>query len=115
MRRKIKAFTLAEMLITLLIISIAMIALAPVMTKKAKEPMQQVIVKESQAVPIGAIILWYGKEIPQGWVECSGQSIDNDEFAELRKNIEQYEYLPDLNQIFQESDTNLKWIIKIKK
>ena len=54
---RIKAFTMAEMLITILMISIAMIVMAPVMTKKAKQPLPQGGVKEGQTVPQGAIIL----------------------------------------------------------
>ncbi len=115
MRTKLKAFTLAEMLITVLLISIAMIVMAPVITKKAKEPPPQVILKEGQTLPAGAIILFYGEQIPQGWEECNGQSIDDEQYKDLKTNVSQYQYLPDLNQIFQGSDTNIKWIIKIKK
>lgn len=112
---RIKAFTMAEMLITILMISIAMIVMAPVMTKKAKQPLPQVVVKEGQTLPKGAIILYYGDDIPDGWQECSGQSLDGEEFKELKVNAENYSYLPDLNQLFQATDTNLKWIIKVKK
>lgn len=114
MKKYSNAFTLAEMLITLLLISIAMVVMAPVMTKRAKEPPPQVIVKEGQTLPAGAIILWYGEQVPEGWAECSGQNINEEEFSELRNNISQYQYLPDLNQLFHGTDTNLKWIIKIK-
>lgn len=110
-----KAFTIAEMLVVLLMISIAMIVMAPVITKKSKSPPPQVVVRDGEGLPVGAIILYYGQTIPQGWAECSGQDIDSEEFKELKNNISQYQYLPDMNQIFQGFDTNLKWIIKTKK
>ncbi len=115
MDKKIRAFTLAEMLITVLLISIAMVVMAPVMTKKSKQPPQEIIVNQNNGLPVGAIILWYGEQIPQGWQECSGQNINGDDFKELKENISQYEYLPDLNSVFAGINTNLKWIIKTKK
>ena len=113
--KKTNAFTLAEMLIAVLMISIALVVMAPVMTKKAKEPPPQVkIIEGSQSLPVGAIILWYGEQVPEGWAECNGQSIDTQGLEELAANVSQYQYLPDLNQIFQNTQTNLKWIIRVK-
>ena len=111
------AFTLAEMLIVILLISITLVVMAPAMTKKAKEPVPEVKVIEGtgETMPVGAIILFYGEKIPEGWQECSGQNLDTQGFEELAANSPHYQNLPDLNQIFQNSDLNVKWIIKVKK
>ena len=111
------AFTLAEMLIVILLISITLVVMAPVMTKKAKDPVPEVKVIEGtgETLPVGAIILYYGEKIPDGWQECSGQNLDTQGLEELAANSPYYQNLPDLNQIFQNSDLNVKWIIKVKK
>ncbi len=111
----LKAFTLAEMLVSILIISIALMAMAPMLTKKAQQKVPEVqIIEKKDSIPKGAIILWFGSQIPDGWVECSGQNIDEENFNEIKDNLEQNQHLPDLNQVFNNTDTELKWIIKIR-
>lgn len=78
-------------------------------------PEVKVIEGTGETMPVGAIILFYGEKIPEGWQECSGQNLDTQGFEELAANSPYYQNLPDLNQIFQNSDLNVKWIIKVKK
>ena len=65
-------------------------------------------------MPVGAIVLWYGPNIPEGWQECSGQMIDENEMSELKNAISTSDYLPDLNRFLSTADSNLKYIIKVK-
>lgn len=42
--------------------------------------------KTGDVMPVGAIIAFGGKRIPDGWLECNGQSIANDQkYSELRE------------------------------
>ncbi|HIQ89702.1 TPA: tail fiber protein [Candidatus Galligastranaerophilus faecipullorum] len=114
---KFKGFTLAEMLVATLVLSIMLVVMAPVMTKKAKERVSQkieVVQSQEQGVPVGAIVLWYGPDIPEGWQECSGQMLDENEMSELKNAISTSDYLPDLNRFLSTADSNLKYIIKVK-
>ncbi len=114
---KTKAFSLAEMLIVILLMSVAMVVMAPVMTKKVKEPPPQVKIVGGMGdgVPVGTIVLFYGDNIPEGWQECSGQSLSTHGFEELAISVNHYGNLPDLNKVFQNTDLNIKWIIKVSK
>lgn len=116
-KRFIKGFTLAELLVATLVLSIMLVVMAPVMTQKAKKRIEQrVEVVQSQpqeTLPVGTIVLWYGPNIPEGWVECSGQVLSDNDFQELRNAIAT-DYIPDLNRVFSTVDTNLKWIMKSK-
>ena len=64
-----KAFSLAEMMVVMLIVSIAAAATVPVITKRSKGSSIEVA-----EVPSGAIIIWKGsvETIPVGWVLCNG-------------------------------------------
>ena len=66
-------------------------------------------------MPVGAIVLWYGPNIPEGWQECSGQMIDENEMSELKNAISTSDYLPDLNRFFKHCRFELKIHYKSKK
>lgn len=115
---KQKAFTLAEMLIAVLMASIIMIVMAPVITQKTKErpPEIRVTQEESASVPVGSIVLWYGSNIPETWIECSGQNLNTPGLEELRIALGgTYQFLPNLNLEYEGLDSNLKWIIRARK
>lgn len=113
----LKGFTLAELLVATLVLSIMLVVMAPVMTQKAKKRIEQKVeIVQSQpqeTLPVGAIVLWYGPNVPEGWIECGGQMLSDSEFHELRNAIAT-DYIPDLNRVFSTVDTNLKWIMKSK-
>ena len=113
----LKGFTLAELLVATLVLSIMLVVMAPVMTKKAKARVEQkveIVQAQQETLPVGVIVLWYGPNIPEGWVECSGQIMSDAQLQELRNTIAISDYIPNLNQILSTADTNLKWIIKSK-
>lgn len=62
-----KAFTLAEMMIVMLILSIIMAASMPIITKRSKA-------STPANIPPGVIMIYAGKTIPNGWLLCDGQS-----------------------------------------
>jgi len=69
-----KAFTLVEMLMALLIISIVLSASIPVISSRQKAIARNY--DNSQSFPIGGIIIWQHETMPDStWLECNGQSI----------------------------------------
>lgn len=110
---KNKAFSTVELLIAIIIISILLVALAPVMTKKstAKQP----VVKQTDGVPVGAMMYWYGTNYPKNWMPVKGQDITGDEYKSLREAMGGIEELPNFNLFQEESEDSLMLIIKAKK
>lgn len=117
-KKSYKGFTLSELLVATLVVSIMLIAMAPVMTKKAKNHMQERVAvqqPQTESVPIGTIVLWYGTNVPDGWIECSGQDTNVQELQDIKNAVPNSNNLPNLNAITNNIDTNIKWIIKVKK
>lgn len=112
---KHRAFTLAELLVVVITVSIFMVAMAPVMTQRAKNAGDRVEIvttnKKVASVPIGSIIMWYGENIPEGWIKVSGQDLNQEGFEELKTAV-QADFLPDLNQVMDGMESPVKWIIK---
>lgn len=69
---KIKAFTLAEMMVVMLILSIFLAAMSPVITKRLKQPTQS----GTSTIPSGTIIAYYSATLPADntWVWCDGNN-----------------------------------------
>jgi len=81
-----KAFTLVEMLMALLIISLILSASLPIITKRINE--QTNLYSLDAVFPIGGIIIWgTDKALPDNtWLECNGQAIPNGiEYEEIRR------------------------------
>jgi len=79
------AFTLVEMLMALLIVSVILSASMPVITKRMKAQVSEY--GKNVAVPIGIIAIWgTDKALPDNtWLECNGQAIPNGvEYEEIR-------------------------------
>jgi len=80
------AFTLVEMLMALLIVSVILSASMPVITKRMKAQVSEY--GKNVAVPIGMIAIWgTDKALPDNtWLECNGQAIPNGiEYEEIRQ------------------------------
>jgi len=69
MEKTIKAFSLAEMMVVMLILSLVLAASMPIMTRRVHS-------RTEDAIPFGAIIIWHGSvaSIPSGWVLCNGSN-----------------------------------------
>ena len=89
------AFTLIEMLVVFLVISILLAITAPTITKRTKADfnLTQRVNKleddieelKSNAIPIGTIAIWSTSTVPTGWLICNGQVIPaGDDYAEIR-------------------------------
>lgn len=75
-----RAFSLAELMVLLLIISIALVAFAPIMTKslvgkKSSNP--------NKVIPTGTITPFYGNNPPEGWLLCDGSDFDTTKYHNL--------------------------------
>lgn len=110
-----RGFTLIEMLVVVLMVSVMMVVTAPVITKRAAHKDNVVVVEKTSAnqqdgVPVGTIVLWYGENLPKGWVECAGQELNEPMYDNLRSATGK-EVLPDLNPDMG-IETSVKWIIK---
>lgn len=102
-----KAFSLAEMMVVMLIISIALAAMMPIMTKKKKIDTTMT----PSSVPAGTIITYAGSSTPVGgWLLCNGDSYSSiGKYNDLYKAIgDTYTYnktgtnfnVPDLRGLF---------------
>lgn len=69
---KYKAFTLAEMMVVLLVLSIVLAATMPIITKRSKPS-----ITDQMNLPPGIIAPFAGNTIPPGWLLCDGQSTAN--------------------------------------
>jgi len=81
-----KAFTLVEMLMALLIVSLVLSASIPIITKRVAQ--KNVLYGVNSSMPIGGIIIWgTDKALPDNtWLECNGQAIpDGIEYEEIRQ------------------------------
>lgn len=79
-RHNTQAFSLAELMILLLIISIALVAFAPIMTKsivgkKSSNP--------NKVIPTGTITPFNGNDPPEGWLLCDGNDFDTTKYHNL--------------------------------
>lgn len=69
--RNKKAFSLAEMMVVMLILSIVLAASMPIITKRNHTTAQL----SQLDVPIGTVVAYAGTTAPDGWLLCNGQSI----------------------------------------
>ncbi len=77
----LRAFSLVEMLITLVVVSVLLSAFVPVITKKMTKNID--ITAGGSSVPIGTIVMWLGKNPPDGWLVCNGQEYSNTTYPKL--------------------------------
>lgn len=66
-KRILLAFSLAEMMVVMLILSIVMAASMPIITKRTR-------IQRDNSLPYGVIVIWHGNtsSIPDGWCLCDG-------------------------------------------
>ena len=110
---KNKAFTMIEVMMALIVVSIMLAIMAPVITvpnKNTETPNVQVM----DSTPVGVIVAWWGSNYPLGWLPVSGQSIAEPQFADLRNAIGGLDTLPDLNSGIN-PNSGTTWIIKAYK
>ncbi len=79
----IRAFSLVEMLITLVVVSVLLSAFVPVITKK----MTKNIDITAGSVPVGTIVMFLGQEPPRGWLICNGDEYSESTYPKLAKHL----------------------------
>lgn len=64
-----KAFSIAEAMVTLLVVSVALAAMAPIISKRA-------LTNDNSSIPKGAILIWSGSasKVPDGFALCDGKN-----------------------------------------
>lgn len=94
------AFTLVEMFMALLVVSIIISASLPVITGRMKA--QSGNMNRYQAFPIGGIIVWgVDGALPDNtWLECNGQAIPNGIEYEDARMVFKSNLLPDYRGVF---------------
>ena len=108
---KIKAFTMIEVMMALVVVSIMLAVLAPVIITPPGNKSPEVQVMDT--TPVGVIVAWWGTNYPNGWLPLNGQPVTGPEYEALRAAIGGLDTLPDLNRGGSENSTN--WIIKAVK
>lgn len=110
---KNKAFTMIEVMMALIVVSIMLAVLAPtITTSKINSASTEVQVIDS--TPVGVIVAWWGPNYPEGWLPVSGQFIDAPEYETLRIVLGGINTLPNLNES-ADPNTSTTWIIKAVK
>lgn len=112
-QRTLKAFSLLEIMVALVIVSIMLAVMAPTLTVKAPQKETVTVQASGDNIPVGAIIAWYGTKYPEGWLPLDGQVIDAPEYEELRGVLEGLSELPDVNHSLGVSSP-IVWIIKAR-
>ena len=74
-----KAFSLAEMMVVMLILTLALAASLPIITKQQ----HAIQTATTGGVPVGIIIAYAGITVPTGWLPCDGSSIARATYADL--------------------------------
>ncbi len=108
-----EAFTMIEIMMALVVVSIMLAVLAPVIISTKPSEAANIQVTNSDNTPVGVIVAWFGTNYPKGWVPVSGQYIDPTQYPEL-KNALQRDALPDLNA-GADPENSTVWIIKAEK
>ena len=86
MLKKLNAFSLVEMLITLVVVSVLLSAFVPVITKKMTK---NIDITAGSSVPVGTIVAFLGhkNDIPDGWLLCDGSSFSESDYPKLKQHL----------------------------
>jgi len=79
--RKTLAFSLAEMMVVMLILSLVLAASMPILTRRRH------VSTTTSSVPVGSIMSYAGATAPTGWLLCSGQAVSRATYADLYSAI----------------------------
>ncbi len=113
--KKTKAFSLLEIMVALVVVSIMLAVMTPVMTTKKSEP-DRTSIQVIDATPVGVIVAWYGDNYPSGWEPLDGRVLEGSQYEELRKALgDEIDALPDINTALGGFNSPITWIIKVKR
>ena len=80
----LRAFSLVEMLITLVVVSVLLSAFVPVITKKMTK---NIDIVGGGSVPVGTIVMFLGQEAPRGWLLCNGAEYNKNDYPKLANHL----------------------------
>ncbi len=80
----LRAFSLVEMLITLVVVSVLLSAFVPVITKKMTK---NIDITSSSSVPVGTIVMFLGQTPPRGWLICNGAEYSATTYPKLATHL----------------------------
>ncbi len=110
---KKQAFSLLEIMMALVVVSIMLAILAPAFTVKNPSSSSGSI-NVIDTTPVGVIAAWYGTNYPKGWLPADGRPISAPEYAALRDALGGRDILPDLNRN-KDPENSMSWIIKARR
>ena len=102
-----KAFTLAEMMIVMFIITLCLALTAPIMTKKSTTTSQ------NTRIPPGAIITYAGAELPKGWFYCDGSEVSRKKYSNLYEVIGEEYGQGDGSTTFNVPDFSMRGLLNV--
>lgn len=95
-------FSLLEIMVAMVVVSVLLAALAPVITssasKKANEVNVQNVTKVIDSTPIGVIVGWQGTNVPEGWLPLDGRQIDP-KYVQLKEALGGADTLPNYSYL----------------
>jgi len=109
-----KAFTMIEVMMALVVVSIMLAVLAPVITVPKDNVKETPSIEVIDSTPVGVIVAWWGPNYPEGWLPVNGQSIADPQYELLRNALGGVDTLPDLNGGTNPNESTT-WIIKFSK
>ena len=80
---KKNALSLVEIMVGLLIVSVVLVCVTPLMTRKQKAAPAGV----SGNVPVGTIVMYLGQTPPDGWLLCDGKTFSVLEYPKLKDHL----------------------------
>lgn len=87
------AFSLVEILISLVVVSVLLAAFVPVITKKMSKNID--IELPSGSAPVGTIVMYLGQTPPSGWLVCNGEEFSETTYPKLYAHLKSNK-LPDM-------------------
>lgn len=83
-RLPLKAFSLAETLLVLFIISLVTLSMMPIFTKR-KSSFEAAFAAATDGYPLGSVVAYTGTAPPTGWLKCDGATYNNTDAPDLAK------------------------------
>ena len=83
LKKKFLAFSLVELMLSLIVISLVAVAFSPVVTKKLKNQEINSSLAPNE-LPVGTIVAYLGQKAPDGWLMCDGKEFSEAKYPKLK-------------------------------
>lgn len=96
-----KAFSVAELMVVMVLVCLVLVAIAPLITNKQKRSEEETINTTPNIRP-GTIVAYYGSSVPDksGWLLCDGQTFDQNVYPALYAALGNKTTTPNLKGYF---------------